>query len=302
MDTFLAKARTCEDIYSRYVNPLVAAAYHAVQSSAKATLAPGNAHVQLSASAGGLSASEEQMTVSGGLPRASVSGICHFRAMDHNIILISLRVEQTSAASLVEHSGLPTSLPWRDNADDRACGLPVENPTEPPKLRDTFLASLIADLVDVDIYLPSLYHSLIRRHPLMAPVVKIERELREGEAHDALNELRLQIMAQYSLRDLDDQGAGQAHGKKVREMQQTHKDAATRFSEEYRRICSILRCLGMPEDDSTFQVLKEADRAAFAEKRKINESRTTRSWLWADFTILSQDHGPEVNTFLVESK
>ena len=96
-------------------------------------------------------------------------------------------------------------------------------------------------------------------------------------------------MAQCSLRDLDDQGAGQAHAKKVRDMQQTHKDAATRFSEEYRRVRAILRCLGMPEDDPTFQVLKEADCASFAEKRKLNESCKTRSWLWADFTITSQD-------------
>ncbi|KAI0711729.1 hypothetical protein C8Q76DRAFT_623155 [Earliella scabrosa] len=237
VDAFLAKARTVDDIYSRYVNPLVAAAFYDVQ---RGLLPPGL-------------------------------------------------------------GPLPSCLPWRDEEDDRRLNVPTPVAIKPPILRDTFLASLVADIMDVDIYLPSLYHSLIRHHPALAPAVAIERELRQGEAHDALNELRLQIMARHSLRDLDDQGAGQAHGKRVREMEERHLKAANQYRDEYARIRTLLLALGVSHDDATFRELKEEDCSAITEKRKIGDSRKTRSWLWADLSILTEDVESDVKAFMLEN-
>ena len=162
--------------------------------------------------------------------------------------------------------------------------------TPRPNLRDAFLLSLIAELDAVDIYLPSLYHSLIRRHPAMATVIDIERKLREGQAHDCLNELRLQITARYSIQNLDEQGAGQAHGKRIRELDETHQAAADRARQEYLRIRDILLVLGLKADNKTFRELTDTDCRPISESRHRGESRGTRSWLWADLSILSKQN------------
>ena len=185
---------------------------------------------------------------------------------------------------------MPAALPWRDEADDETSGVPARVQTPRPVLRDAFLTSLIAELDAVEVYLPSLYHSLIRHHPAMAPVIAIERKLREGQAHDALNELRLHITARYSLKDLEDQGAGQAHGKRMREMDQTHKAAVDKARDDYRRIRDKLLVLGLKPKNNIFRQLDDSDCRAISESRRIGDSRETRSWLWADLSILSKEN------------
>ena len=199
-------------------------------------------------------------------------------------------------------STMPETLPWRDAQDDLDCG--VAGTTETPRLplRDTFLASLVAELEDVDVYLPSLYHSRIRNHPAMEPAVAIERKLREGEAHDCLNDVRLHITARHSLQGLEAQGAGQAHGKRVREMEATQDRHVSKAREEYNRIRRILLVLDMGKLNPTFRELTDADCHAVAEPRKRGESRTTRSWLWADLAILGKDLDAGVKEFMVQSE
>ncbi|KAI0706563.1 hypothetical protein C8Q76DRAFT_630169 [Earliella scabrosa] len=232
VSAFVAKAETCEDIYSRYVNPLVSQAYNAVAA---------------------------------------------------------------------EIAVVPSALPWRDAADDLSHQIPTRTSRRRPVLRDAFLSSLIAEVQAVEIYLPSLYHSLIRRHPAMASPVAIERKLREGQARDTLNEVRLQITARYSLQNLEDQGAGQAHGKRIREMDETHQAAADKAREEYQRLRDILLVLGLKPDNPTFRELTDSDCRAISESRRRGESRETRSWLWADLSILrKQNMASGVKEFMIK--
>ena len=198
--------------------------------------------------------------------------------------------------------GMPDSLPWRDAADDARCGIAASSPPKRPVLRDTMLISLVSKLSEVDLYLPSLYHSLIRRHAAMTPLVMIERRLREGQAHDALDDLRLQIMARHSIEHLEEQGAGQAHGKRVRELEETYKTGTNKARDEYTRLREILLVLGMLPDDDRFRELKEDDCKTMSENRKRGESRAVRSWLWADLSILSKDMEKGVKGFMVKRR
>ncbi|KAI0735656.1 hypothetical protein C8Q76DRAFT_611678 [Earliella scabrosa] len=196
---------------------------------------------------------------------------------------------------------LPVSLPWRDLEDDQLCGIPTSAAAPArAKLTDTMLLAMERELDDIDIYLPSLYHSLIRKHPALQAAVEVERKLREGQAHDALNNLRLALMASYSLKNLATQGAGQAHGQRVRDLEQTHRKAGNKARDEYRQIRNTMIVLGMPRADKTFPELTDADCQAIAESRHRGESRTTRSWLWADLSILSRNLDSGVKTFMIK--
>ncbi|KAI0744400.1 hypothetical protein C8Q76DRAFT_604248 [Earliella scabrosa] len=197
-------------------------------------------------------------------------------------------------------SAVPTCLPWREPADDARCGVTARAAPVRPVLRDTMLLALVAEVNEVDIYLPSLYHSLIRRHTAMTPLVLIERRLREGQAHDALDDLRLQIMARYSVKDLDEQGAGQAHGKRIRELDETYQKAANKARDEYRRLRDILLLLGLGTDDPKLRELTDDDCKTMGENRKRGESRTQRSWLWADLSVLSKDMESGVKGYMIK--
>ncbi|KAI0686970.1 hypothetical protein C8Q76DRAFT_635860 [Earliella scabrosa] len=240
VQAFTAKASLCEDIYSRYVNPLVTLAYN----SLVATASEGN-------------------------------------------------TEQTSAMSL------PSCLPWRDSADDRGCGVEPCPQTERDRPEDSFLAEMLDDIEEVDIYLPSLYHSTIRNHPHMVAVVAIERKIREGQAHEALNDLRLQLTARHSLQDLREQGSGQAHNKRITDMDKTYKEASNCARDEYRRIRCLLLILGMSPSHDSLRELKDEDCKPLVEIRRLGESRTTRSWLWGDMSMLRDEMDAEAKAFMI---
>ncbi|KAI0691552.1 hypothetical protein C8Q76DRAFT_771966 [Earliella scabrosa] len=194
---------------------------------------------------------------------------------------------------------LPSCLPWRDGQDDRACGIesPAEVERTPPD--DTFLAEMLDDIQDINIYLPSLYHSKIRNHPHMVAAVAIERKIREGQAHEALNDLRLQLTARHSLQDLRQQGSGQSHNKRIIEMDKTYKDASDRARDEYRRIRSLLLIVGMSPSNESLRPLKDEDCKPLVEIRRIGESRTTRSWLWGDMSMLREDMDAQAKAFMI---
>lgn len=141
-------------------------------------------------------------------------------------------------------------LVWRNEDDDRACGLgahPMALGVVP--LDDEDLYGLNGSMENVGRYLPSKYHSVIRRHPAMAEAVAVERKLREGEANDALNTLR-------TLRDLRYAAPGPKHAHEVKEELGVNKKE-DEAKVEYRRLRVLLRVLGMPEDDETYPAVRD---------------------------------------------
>ncbi|KAI0656991.1 hypothetical protein C8Q70DRAFT_1046552 [Cubamyces menziesii] len=184
----------------------------------------------------------------------------------------------------------------------RACIVPdTEKAVEEP-LDDDHLDSLLASVNEVVLCLPSLYHSSLRGHASLKTAIEIERRIREGQANDALDNLRTHLAARYSLRDLRAQGKGPKHGKKVRALAQVETKIGTEAKQEYRRLRVLLRVLGMAEDDDKYKVLRDDDLKHFVavtEQYELGSGSKTGSWLWGDFTFVNKQGNEEVHEFLM---
>ena len=160
-------------------------------------------------------------------------------------------------------------------------------------------------LHSIPVELPSTYTAEIRSHPAMASAVSIERKLREGQANNALNELRAHLTALYSLEDLQKQGSGQAHGKRVRAMAATEVTIGHHARDEYRRVRNILLKLGMPESDETYRALTDSDARpfiVFSHQHQRGDSKRPPSWIWNDFSFLTNQQDAEVKDYMWQSK
>lgn len=196
-------------------------------------------------------------------------------------------------------------LPWRDAADDLACQVaPAPTPALREVLADDYLRQLVRITENVQVLLPSMYHSRIRGHPAMKKAVDYERKLREGQANDALDTLRTHIAARYSLRDLRNAVKGPKHGKEVKSL----ADGQTKIGEaakyEYRRLRVVLRLLGMPEDHPTYRPLEDADLNHFAimsEQSTLGKNSKPESWLWSNFGFINKQDNQEVKSFFIQS-
>ncbi|KAI0643312.1 hypothetical protein C8Q79DRAFT_915187, partial [Trametes meyenii] len=188
---------------------------------------------------------------------------------------------------------LHPKFPWRDAADDKAHGIVVTR-SSADRLLDT--------LQSIRIDLPSMYHSRVRQQPTLQAVVEVERKLREGQANDALHELRTHLTAMYSLEDLRHQGMGQDHGKRVRGLSATEVEVGRRARDEYRRVRVALRVLGMKEDHETYRVLTDNDAKPFVvtpEQHRRGDSKRNPSWLWEDFSFIDDQENDEVKEVLL---
>ncbi|KAH9884049.1 hypothetical protein C8Q73DRAFT_661332, partial [Cubamyces lactineus] len=168
-------------------------------------------------------------------------------------------------------------------------------------LEDAYLAEYTDILHSIPVELPSTYTAEIRSHPAMVSAVSIERKLREGQANDALNELRAHLTALYSLEDLQKQGSGQAHGKRVRAMAATEVTIGHHARDEYRRVRNILLKLGMPEGDETYRPLTDNDARpfiVFSHQHQRGDSKRPPSWIWNDFSFLTNQQDAEVKDYM----
>lgn len=150
-----------------------------------------------------------------------------------------------------------------------------------------------------------MYHVRVREHKDVAEVVQIEHKLREGQANDTLRTLRTHLTALYSLQDLKQQGTGQTHGNRIKGMAATEISIGRRAKEEYRRVRGIMRVLGMPEDDSTYQVLTDEDAKPFVitpEQHRRGQSRKQLSWLWEDMAYIQDQPNEEIQEFMLQSE
>ena len=97
----------------------------------------------------------------------------------------------------------PPTWPWRDSEDDRQCALEpsVEEVSDirVASIFDTSVRNMVEEVRGVSVILPSQYHSRIRFHSAMKQACEVERKLRQGQAHEALDEVRTQIAARVSV-------------------------------------------------------------------------------------------------------
>ncbi|KAI9068138.1 hypothetical protein FKP32DRAFT_1609054 [Trametes sanguinea] len=197
-------------------------------------------------------------------------------------------VDAAAAVEAVRNSAHPPSgdsFPERDATDDIAQGLPYMD-----------------ILQEIRVQLPSGYHSAVRQRPEMARALEIERRLREGQATDALNDLRAHLTALFSLQDLRQQGAGQQHGTRIKGYAATEVAVGRHARDEYRRVRHVLRILGMPDDHKVFRVLTDQDAkpfVVFSEQHRRGDSRRHPSWLWEDFSFIAGQTDHEVRAFMM---
>ncbi|TBU31114.1 hypothetical protein BD311DRAFT_657411 [Dichomitus squalens] len=166
------------------------------------------------------------------------------------------------------------------------------------------LNAMADELADLGVALPSTYHSKIRQHPDMRQAVQTELALREGQADEALDELRLHIATFESLEKRKRQGSGIRHNTVLDGRLQKKRQAQHRAKDRYRALRDIMLVLGMPNDHKKFRILNDEDLRAFTlttVEQQLGDSYRLPSWIWGDFSFVNQVKAGEMRSFLEAS-
>ena len=204
---------------------------------------------------------------------------------------------------------IPPTFPFRDRADDEACGL------EPYVEQDHTKAIAAIDneavrnqcekVARIFVTLPSKYHSKIRTHKALESARRVELLMREAEASEALDELRLNIIASTSVNHAIARAKGQQQKQQLRSRKKEEQGRIKQARDDYTRIRNSMLALGMDKDDEKYRKLNDADVAPFAvthyEKRK-GDSRKTASWLWNNSGYLETLPEGEMKKYVLESE
>ncbi|KAI0362994.1 hypothetical protein BV20DRAFT_959208 [Pilatotrama ljubarskyi] len=205
-------------------------------------------------------------------------------------------------------------FPFRHPSDDEAHKVP-EPPAPPACDRGstkgkrtrgaTQLSGMLARLEEVSILLPSDYHSQVRSHDAMAELVKMERRLREGQANEALEQLRVHLTTQISLADRKTRGSGTAHNTAMDKRIYGKRDAIERAKYAYRLARHKMVVLGMNQEQrKRYLHLKDSDCKAFVlvnEELRAGDSRRRPTWIWGDFTYMDKLDDGKIKLFVTNS-
>lgn len=149
------------------------------------------------------------------------------------------------------------------------------------------------------ILLPLSYSVAMQNHSSLETAANAEKKLRESQAHDALVELRAQIITLYGFR----LKAGNAPARQgsITKSQHRKQRAISAAAVKYRRARTALISLGMPETDSTYCVLKPEDIVPFPvtdEMRELGDSRrNTTSWIWEDLSFVKNANDGKIAAY-----
>lgn len=160
-------------------------------------------------------------------------------------------------------------------------------------------------LDEVALFVPSDYHSLVRRHPAMSALVAMELRLRQGEANEALEDLRLHLTTQMSLVDRKKQGSGTIQNTAMDRRIHGKRDAIERAKFAYRRARVALIVLGMSKKDPKYKVLHDSDCKAFVivdEEVRRGDSQLDPTWIWGDFSYMGKLDEGKIKSFVTNSE
>ncbi|KAI0349249.1 hypothetical protein OH77DRAFT_1415382 [Trametes cingulata] len=209
----------------------------------------------------------------------------------------------------------PPGFPGRNDDDDRAFGVtraPL-TPTETTVLafrkksasNSSKKAQDILEMLDsldhTSPPLPSDYHSAVRFHPAMTEFVKIERALHEGQANEALDELRLHITTHLSLQHRKQQESGVKNNTVNDRRLQEKREVINATKGRYRELRGILLVLGMEENHKTYKVLDDDDCKAFTlyeGEKKLGDSYKLPTWIWGDFSFARKLPPGDIKNFV----
>ncbi len=203
---------------------------------------------------------------------------------------------------------LPPSFPLRESSpgEKQITGREARANLGLPPLRDPRKKSeLWQEVYAVSIPLPSSFDELVLERPAVASLVNWEKKVRQGQANDALSDLRTHLVTAEMLKIKKLDATGKASttrmGKKIRRQ----NDQVVASADDYRRARLALTALGMKEDDPLFRPLKKADVVGFTMStatQQLGESRKAVSWIWEDFSFAERPDDVEHHEFFEEGE
>lgn len=134
--------------------------------------------------------------------------------------------------------------------------------------------------------LPSDYPEAILKHESMRGLVGIELTLREGEATDALYDLRVALITKMAAVHGKKAVKGQKANTRATQMIRRRQKAVTNAARRYRRVRCRMLALGMRNDDETFKPLELGDVRAlkvYTHQEELGDSKKRPSWIWSNF-------------------
>jgi hypothetical protein len=125
-----------------------------------------------------------------------------------------------------------------------------------PHLRDELDPVNLAEPENERLMIPSQFSDAHRRSFGIQELAKVERSLREGQAHDALDKLRLAIQTfNYNTKFKVDNVRGQRPNTRAQQFLSSLSKDKVGAADKYRRVRTALLALGLPEDDLSLQPL-----------------------------------------------
>ncbi|KAH6903700.1 hypothetical protein BKA70DRAFT_1513986 [Coprinopsis sp. MPI-PUGE-AT-0042] len=136
------------------------------------------------------------------------------------------------------------------------------------------------------IKLPSQYMAHMRAVHDLTSLAETEYQLREGQAHDALEKLRFCIQVyHHNVRFKKDHVFGQRANTRAQVYLMTLAHDRDQAAEKYRRVRKALLRLGLSPEDTTFRALNEKDESFDATKNasrasRLGDSKKEDPWFW----------------------
>ncbi|KAI0671448.1 hypothetical protein C8Q78DRAFT_973243 [Trametes maxima] len=203
-----------------------------------------------------------------------------------------------SACDAVETDMQSAGFPWRDDDEERGI-----------REGGTANADLVDMLAEAEVGLPSQFHADVRRQQPMRRAVEIELSLRQGIAHEALDDLRTHLMTHQQLSKRKNKPGGPADKSKdtnvpAGDRRLPQKVAAINASKaRYRRNYALLELLGHREGPETnLQRLDDDDCKAlvlYDSERQRGDSGRLPTWIWGDFSFVEAQPEGKIKEFLV---
>ncbi|KAI0309603.1 hypothetical protein OF83DRAFT_1071807 [Amylostereum chailletii] len=134
--------------------------------------------------------------------------------------------------------------------------------------------------------------------------IKIEKKLWEGQANEALDDLRAQLITSYAMRLGKRTISGVIKNTREQRKQERKRDAVNKAADRYRRARGALLELGMTADDKNFRHLATKDVVPFVvalDDEVLGQGKKQPSWLWGDFSFMEKQ-GDGVRKYCAESE
>jgi hypothetical protein len=152
-----------------------------------------------------------------------------------------------------------------------------------PQLRDELDVVNIAEPEEESLFLPSKFSDAQRSFLGIQELARAEYSLREGQAHDALDKLRLAIQTfNYNVKFKLDNVRGQRPNTCAQEFLSSLSKDKVSAADKYRRVRTALLTLGLSENDKSLQPLLNTQLWCKDENAPAaqGDAKTEDPWYW----------------------